>query len=826
MAVKVLDRQYTSIFRPGDTGINWLIGNVGVWQKLTLTCEFAVEVEFTTSNALFVDKLDPLGAIFTINDGSTWSDKGFEVGDTFTFQCVLFDKSIPSRTTLVASGTIAALNGNEMTSNDFNDSGIFDLSSVFPVQFAEDKIYDVVIYADKRPQGIKFQYGHLTNFDVDSNNLSSFIDGTDTEFLAEDTDTMTIGASKAMDFIGNQSGMSVSACTLTYVAPQTYKYIYDIEIVFMISSFFDDVTTFQNSISPPQTFDAESLTDNFIVTGYPTYNNPNVKIQNDPNATKQLGNTGWFNENFNGLANPFTVSSVQYFNASGTQVQQLDYKNTITLRAVIDNVPNLTNNTKCAFGFAWIPIEEDAYKGKTTAFYQNLKMNTGGNAAGFADVFSVSNVVDPTLRTGYSNDGATMDVQNIRFQATGANQITLECDFVPSAAFDTFMSPLDITERNYILWASVADQNEVTNKSDRVSLLLDFNQLDSYIEPIGQFPGMSIGFLDHTQDETDTPSVCGNDIRIEDDLLAKIEFTVDTAVSDTIPIPTGLQYGILLQRNSDGLQYQLDNYAIDLTQYPDPTQYSFSASRGFKLGVGNNKNFVKAEYYPALDTGTERGVLGLYGFKVRWEDWLQRNNVPTDVRNAFYDASLKSNGLSNDWYRYLLVSGWSLQFYVFVDATLAGENVRYQNLKQLVFKDYDANGDITTTFTYKRESDGTVLSGGTDPISGLPLGVILDNELVRLEIEYTRAVGTWASINDVYGINTIEVDEGAGQFEYRQLSSIWLPESDNPLLPLTGGTLLDLTLVSPTVVRATCLIDPNKLIQANRYKITGREGCK
>jgi hypothetical protein len=75
-------------------------------------------------------------------------------------------------------------------------------------------------------------------------------------------------------------------------------------------------------------------------------------------------------------------------------------------------------------------------------------------------------------------------------------------------------------------------------------------------------------------------------------------------------------------------------------------------------------------------------------------------------------------------------------------------------------------------------------------------------------------------------LNTIEVDEGAGQFEYRQLSSIWLPENDNPLLPLTGATLLDLVLVSPTVVRATCLIDPSKLIQANRYKITGREGCK
>ena len=62
--------------------------------------------------------------------------------------------------------------------------------------------------------------------------------------------------------------------------------------------------------------------------------------------------------------------------------------------------------------------------------------------------------------------------------------------------------------------------------------------------------------------------------------------------------------------------------------------------------------------------------------------------------------------------------------------------------------------------------------------------------------------------------------------EYRQLSSIWLPEIDNPLLPISPATLLDVQIVNPTLLRCTCLVDPSKLINANRYKITGREGCK
>ena len=170
-------------------------------------------------------------------------------------------------------------------------------------------------------------------------------------------------------------------------------------------------------------------------------------------------------------------------------------------------------------------------------------------------------------------------------------------------------------------------------------------------------------------------------------------------------------------------------------------QYNFSASRGFKLIAGNDKNFIKLDYYAPLDSGTLVGVRGLYGFKVRWEDWIARGNVPQTIINDIYDNTELNNGINNDWFQWLDNAGYNLYFTVYTDALLDGNLVRYVNKKRLLFVDYNDNSNISTVFRYYRQSDNTLLSGGIDPVTGGPLGVILDNELVRLEIEYTRTSG-------------------------------------------------------------------------------------
>ena len=92
-------------------------------------------------------------------------------------------------------------------------------------------------------------------------------------------------------------------------------------------------------------------------------------------------------------------------------------------------------------------------------------------------------------------------------------------------------------------------------------------------------------------------------------------------------------------------------------------------------------------------------------------------------------------------------------------------------------------------------------------------------------ISPSRYKGTWIDGN-VYGTTTIEIDKGAGIFEMHQISSIWIPETENPLQPLENETKLKLVIDNTNKkITSSCLVDSQLLDDAVRYRVTGRIGC-
>ena len=286
-----------------------------------------------------------------------------------------------------------------------------------------------------------------------------------------------------------------------------------------------------------------------------------------------------------------------------------------------------------------------------------------------------------------------------------------------------------------------------------------------------------------------------------------------------------ISFGYEVLNTLTGADYTLENISKNAYLFPADAngiqQINIDDTRGFKLVAGNNKNWVKIKRESSLDAGNEVGYKCFFATKIRWEDWIVRSGVPVE----FFNGSLPNNGYHNNWLDYLRNSpNHKVNFFVEITVIENGELKRHKNTFDLSFNGYDENLNIQTEHRYLRHSDNTLLNIGTDPSTGKPLGVILNNEPTRIEIIYTNLAGDFDFVK-TYAVTSLEVDKGAGEMEYRQLSSVWLSEGDNPLIPLAGQTKLKLELLAPNVIKTSCLVDPTLLEQVERYKITGRIGC-
>jgi len=821
MGVTITSRNYVNRYRPEV--VDWLIGNTGDWQNLSLLCEFSVEKKASNQSAF---QFDPSN-IVTLLDGTEWSKYGFDVGDVvhvyYQGKTINPDGTIFSNWTLNYTRNVVLLQGSEMKldgadiTNVGNGSGQI---TMLPYQSGQFMVYNAKIWCDKKPQGIEFHYGHISNDDVDSGNLSSFIDGSQTKLICENTDTLT--GWQPMEAIGNQSGLAIDSGNWVYLGKtgdNTYRYT--LSINFMIASFFEDLNNFENNEAPSVVFDAASLTDNFKVIGYPEWNNPNTRIESKISDTKRLGNTGWFNENFNGLEDNFEISDVQYFdNATGTPTNAISYGSETKVVATIKGVQNIAAGlTKCSYGFSWLTNDEEAYKNNEFPFHKNMRMNTALGVGSGA--FVVSSFIDSSTYSGYDPDnGERMDVREIRFSQSGTD-IIFEAVFSPTTAFKNFIDAQSEENRKYILWVSIADRTLVTNFTDRVSKLVDYSTMELFVPPLGEYSPMQIDFYEHPQDGGSVSENCSNDMIVEDDILAKIRFKVDISQ----PIPEAIQFNIESKNSITGEKVEFQKVKVNLTGYANDSagvpQWNYNDVRGFKLENGNNKNWVKVQREPSLDSGSEYGYVAYFGFKIRWEDWILKNPMPS----AFFDLAELNNGFNNDWYHALITAGWEFLFTVYLDVTIDGQIGRYVNEKLFVFKDYFSNAGITAEWKFYRDSDNTLISAGIDPDTGLPLGVLIAGEQVRVETIFTRTSGAWAGLTGVYGVSCLEVYHGSGQFDFRQLSSIWGSEPDNPLIPLVGETKLKLTLISPTELKMECLVEPSLLQDATKFKHSARIGC-
>ena len=207
MAVKIIERQYTDLYKPNDI-TDWLLANVGDWQTLKLKCE--VGADFIATNSKTISINTDINRI-TFNDGSNWGALGFDLGDTPTLRYTLtvIDENDQEVITVEeVEFTIELMLGDTIEYSGGVGLGALDYALI-PTDRGTEKVTNVRVFVEKEFEGATIVYGHITNANSESNNLNSFIDGTTAKLGYVGLNNLAVDTWALMDFVGLQSGMSI-----------------------------------------------------------------------------------------------------------------------------------------------------------------------------------------------------------------------------------------------------------------------------------------------------------------------------------------------------------------------------------------------------------------------------------------------------------------------------------------------------------------------------------------------------------------------------------------------------------------------------------------
>lgn len=812
--IKLISREYSNPYRPETT--SFVIGNVGDRVKAKFEIDVTCEMQVSQSEPLMFD-----GATqqFTLTNGKSWGDYGFVEGDTATFyyDLALTDINGNRTTTTYFVPITFGIIQNSTANIIFLAHAIFP--NVLPGMIDSSASFDnIYIKKDKQVESLDLLYTLIPNDEVDSLSLNSIIDGSQTRLRATNVDTTTSGF---LNLVGTQSGMAfiASGCKWRFVnKPDSFTYRYEIELEYIIHNVYEDVTSFMDGIMPSNSAGINALTDSYQFIGYPQFNNPNVTIKSDISRTKQLGNTGWFDENYNELPNNFNVVSLDYSDYyTGVPLASVNYAGQTRVKAIISGIQNIAQLKSYPL-WVWLPSDKSTYlDNKLTPYHWNSRISNGGVAP-----FQISASPSPTVyqgyQTPYNGNPSNINWQYIHYYIQGGN-LVFEGVLIPIIGFTQFYEN-NPSERNFALAISIANGALPTRQSDRVTLLLDKGEMIKYVPPIGAWTPSNDNDFTYGNEVTQNPQQCA-DFYLEDVFLKGFDFGIDITQNKR---PQSIEFAIEAENITTGQKVTYENRSIDLTSFPSDTsgvpQYNYSSANGYQLWNNSPFNLTELKRNAALDNGNIKYYSARVGYTVRYEDWIAKSGMPND----FFDALKQHNGFNESWLNVMQTAGWKLQFTVYLNVNNNGTIERYENEYPFIVSDLDSNHNLVKNWSARRE-DNTPLTVQLDPATNAPLIPILNGERTILQCDFVKQSGAFGNINTYFGEFTIEVRNGLGEKEVRRVISYETPEASNPFEPIIGEITVKKTLTAANIISLEIAIEPTKLIQSTSYRITSRLGC-
>ena len=576
-------------------------------------------------------------------------------------------------------------------------------------------------------------------------------------------------------------------------------------------------------------------------------------------------NTGWFNENFNGGINYYSINQFSLVrNSDSAAITQLEFGEVIDFTIKIRNTTNnpfSNTNTQFTLNFIYLPEDETLYQNNGRTLQQNFVFDrclfTLGGAAAVGE-----------LPLGYR----VIKTVTATFDST--SQVTLTGQFEINSLAQGIMTEGDFSR--YAIWVTTENHATSASNTDKVALLATVSEVFSQTVESDLITNVT-KFIKHpyTDVADGEPST---EVFPVDDVAAHSKFSIDFTGRESDGIKINKINTRIFLTNGVDADIILDDYVLNTNAYPLIASLfqniNFQQNRIYNIPAGEIRKVIDIQNEFTLDAGLVHNWYINFPFMVRWEYYLALLGVSSPPAGIF-DTAEQFNGINNFWHRMTTVAGWQLKYYVKFFFEQQGDTATQTFESSIVSHDYQSNpewinetiksysqaapvvitagplvvGTVYTITTYVAGDDFTNVGGtnvtgdvftatGTTPTTytnGSALSGVVVTELSFTGNKYLQGyedtkivasfewdgVGASPVISDVVMVLWIERFEASGVSEIRRISSRYVLDSGSWFSSIDGSDLVVLDKVGD-VFTGTCLVNSSILPPALKYTIYAR----
>ena len=510
----------------------------------------------------------------------------------------------------------------------------------------------------------------------------------------------------------------------------------------------------------------------------------------DPNVFQEgiiddkIGQTGWFNEEFNGGTHSYSASNFAYSNTIGA----IDPRQVTSISFNVDTNPTIVTGAAdwVTLNFIVLPEKDNDFKNRNQYQQENYVFDRAHQQQGAA------------LINGEQFGGGYQVFKNVTVTFVSATQVTVAADIeFGSDAIDKINT---LSNGGYLI-AAYAHQNlEPADSYHATTMLLDVNEMQTEISD--DIVDVSTVFLYH--DQNDTSVITGGaTVKVEDEIVAESLILLDQTTSTGYPDAQidSFSSQIVAKKTGEDDVILLEQDFLVSGNAMQGTVRSLNVSpvTGFDVNSSEIRHNFRAYRSPTDDVGSEFGYRVQYPFLYRWEYWEQQilNTLPLD----WYDSAEQFNGYNEEWFRIQGLTGWDIYHRLESIVTFDGVTSDPINNDTLITPQNYLAGSNWTTESITAFDDATALT-----YSGSPY--IMQNKQTTIKANFTDASGLLL-VGDVYMVARLIPKEGGTYIANESLSSVYNRENGGLFIGNSSG-LIDISL-SGAVFTGTFDIDYTKI---------------